>query len=207
VQTWVEESVTFSVNIQDDVSMTLAAIELSEANLIFDYTIVNNSPYLVYLINSLFDSRGPAGFQLDSNIVYAALAPGPILSLSKQLMVVPHQSDIDTAEVPFVSLLESRWTMTESLRLPLPITERSPSLPEAPVGKVSLIPQFTFTLGYVIEDQPLALDEHNFPDGSRQLRVEYGALIQRQRLKRSAPVTADIPALITEMTTNIGIDD
>ena len=198
---------TFPVNIQDEVSMTLASIKLSETILIFDYTIVNNSPYLIYLINSLFDRQGPAGFQVDSNIVYAKLAPGPILSLSKQLMVVPPESDIDTAEVPFVSLLESRWMMTESLRLPLPIAERVPSPLKEPVVEVTVIPQFTFTLGYVIEDQPLPLDEHTFPDGSRQLTVEYGALIRRQRLKRSAPVTAAIPALFTEITTNIGIDD
>jgi hypothetical protein len=43
VQTWVEESVTFPVNIQDDVSMTLAAIELSETKLIFDNTVINNT--------------------------------------------------------------------------------------------------------------------------------------------------------------------
>jgi hypothetical protein len=86
VQTWVEESVTFPVNIQDDVSMTLAAIELSETNLIFDYTVINNSPHAVYLINNLFVRQGPAGFQVDSNAVYAELEPGPILSLSKRMM-------------------------------------------------------------------------------------------------------------------------
>jgi len=187
--------------------MTLASIELSETNLIFDYTVNNNSPHAVYLINNLFIRQGPAGFQVDSNAIYAELEPGPILSLSKRMMSVPPGIDVEAAEVPFVSILESRWTMTESLRLPLPIAERFPSLSEAPVGKVTLIPQFTFTLGYVIEDQPLPLDEHTFPDGSRQLTAEYGALIQRQRLKRSAPVTAAIPALISEITTNIGIDD
>ena len=201
------ESVTFPVNIQDDVSMTLASIELSETNLIFDYNVINNSPHVVYLINNLFIRQGPDGFQVDSNAIYAELEPGPLLSLSKRMMSVPPGNDVEAAEIPFVSILESRWTMTESLRLPLPIAERFPSLPKAPVGKPTFIPLFTFTLGYVIVDQPLPLDEHTFPDGSRQLTVEYGALIRRQRLKRSAPVTAAIPALFTEITTNIRIDD
>ena len=190
------------LNLQDEISMTLASIELSETSLIFDYTVFNNSPHPVYLINNLFDHHGPAGFQVDSNVVYTTLVPGPILSLSKQLWAAPPGLDVEAAEVPFVSILESRWTMTETLRLALPIEERFPSLSQAPAGDPVVIPQFTFSLGYTIEDQPLVLEEVSLPDGSRHLRPEYSVLIQRQRLKISAPVTAAIPARITEITTN-----
>jgi hypothetical protein len=195
------------INIQDEISMTLSAIEISDTHLIFDYTVINNSPYPAYLLNSLFDSQSPGDFQLDSNIVYAGLAPGPILSLSKQLMAGPAEFEAATADQPFVSILESRWTMTETLRLALPIEERFPSLSKSPFGEPSLIPQFTFTLGYVLEDQSLSLEEISLPDGSRQLRVEFDVLVQRQRLKRCAPVTAAIPARITESTTNSGSSD
>ena len=195
------------LNIQDEISMTLASIELTEMTLIFDYTVINNSPHAVYLINNLFDRRGPAAFQVDPNVVYATVEPGPVLSLSKQLMAVPPGLDEETAEVPFVSLLESRWTMTETLRLALPIEERFPAMPQAPTGEVRFFPQFTFTLGYAIEDQPLVLEEVSLTDGSRHKQPQYSALIQRQRLKTSAPVTASIPAIITTMTTNSGFDD
>jgi len=197
---------TPAINIQDEVSMTLSSIEISDKKLIFDYTVINNSLFPLYLLNSLFDQEAPAGFQLDSNIIYAQLAPGPILSLSKQLMPAPLGLDPAAAEVPFVSILESRWEMTETLRLPLPITQRYPSKPEEDIGHPATIPHFTFTLGYVVEDQPLALEEHLLPGGSRQFKLEYTGLNSRQRLKRSAPVTAAVPVFIAEQATKPGFD-
>ena len=155
--------------------MTLSAIELSETHLIFDYTMINNSPHPVYLLNNLSAGHNSGDFQVDSSAIFAELAPGPILSLSKRLIIMPPEFEVDTADIPFVSILESRWTMSETLRLALPIEERFPSLPEAPFGEARIIPQFTFTLGYVIEDQPLALEAISLSDDSRHLRPEYGS--------------------------------
>ena len=186
--------------------MALSSIEISETNLIFDYTVINNCPFPLYLLNSLFDPEAPAGLQLDSNIVYAQLAPGPILSLSKQLMPAPLGVDTAEAEIPFVSILESRWQMTETLRLPLPIVQRYPSKPAEDIGTPATIPHFTFTLGYIVEDQPLALEEYLLPGGIRQLKAEYTVLSSRQRLKRSAAVTGAVQVFIAGQSARPGAD-
>lgn len=178
--------------------MTVESIVISDSALHFDYTVSNYSSLRVYLLNNLFHQAGPSGDQVDRNLTYAYLEPGPILSLCKQMVAIPEGLDCETPEIPYLSLLEPHWTMTESLRLPLPIEGRHPYLTHPALVEVPLIPQFTFTLGYVFEDEPLELRETTLSDDSCQLQPLYGEIIGRQRLKRSATIFGDVPVLFNE---------
>ena len=172
--------------------MSLFDVSVTEKSLDFGYTIVNGTRHNVYIINELFHRRGPAGFLVDVNVVYASLEPGPILRLKKQLMEVPEFMGVEAPETPYVTPIEAGHEFSESLQLTFPIEPKDPYLPQDESEIPHLISQFSFTLGYVIEDKPLEVKPATLPTGTQHLRPWYSDVVQRQRLKTIGPLAAEV---------------
>lgn len=180
------------VNIPDKISMTLESINISESYLRFDYTVNNYSPHPVYLFSNLACSSRSEEESSDPNLVYAWLENRTTLSLAKQLLIAPEEIAPDERSIPFVSTLESHWTMTETLRLPLPIELFHPYYPRQQAVKMASVTQFSFTLGYLLIDRPIQTEEVLLRDGTHLSRPSYQDAVDRQRLKQSRPVRTSL---------------
>ncbi len=173
--------------------MTLESISVTERSLIFDYTVNNYSPFPVYLFNNLGQPSNSGDKEVASKQVYSWLANEGTLSLARQMLIAPGEITPDGRVVPSVSTLESRWTMSETIRLPLPIELNHPYAATMPGSQMASATQFTFTLGYILGDTTVRTEEVLLPDGSRLKRPFYREVVDRQRLKQSRPVQASIP--------------
>jgi len=173
--------------------MTLESISVTERSLIFDYTVNNYSPFPVYLFNHLAQPSKSGVIQVAPHQVFSWLTNEGTLSFARQLLIAPGEVAPDRRVVPFVSRLESRWTMSETIRLPMPIELNHPYADTMPGSQMASATQFTFTLGYILGDTTVETEEVPLPEGNLLTRPYYGDAIKRQRLKQSRPVRALIP--------------
>jgi hypothetical protein len=172
--------------------MTLESIAVTETALVFDYTVSNYSPFPVHLLNNLARPSGSGELAVKTNLVYAWFENSTSLSLAKQLLALPDQVALDSAMVPFVSTLEARWTMSETLRLSLPVELYHPYDVKNRGNQGATMTHFTFTLGYILADRPVHFEEVLLEDGNNYARPLYQEALERQRLNRSRPVQASI---------------
>ena len=186
----------FPVNLNDGIGMSVSDVHRTKSSLNFSYQITNENANRIYVINELFHRRGAAGFQVDSNVVYASLDVDMTLNLSKQLIDIPDMMKVEAPETPYVTPFESGQSLDESLQLPLPILPKDPYEPQEESETPKSVSSFFFSVGYVIEDEPLEVKPTTLPDGSRHLRPWYSDVVRRQRLRRSGPHNAQISVLI-----------
>ena len=185
----------FQKNIDDGVSLALPAVAVASDALIFTYVAVNAGPDRVYLVNQLFHRRGAAGFQVDPNLAYAEVGQGPTLHLCKQLVRVPEDLDVEAPEVPYVTPVAPGSSFSETVRLAFPIGPHAPYHPQRRAKEPYSASQFTFSLGYLLEDEPVKAVEVTLRSGTRHWRIDYTELLLRQRLKVTGPIDASLQVI------------
>ena len=186
----------FQVNVQDDVCLTLPEVDISPDRLILTYRIANNSPYRVYLVNQLFHRQGSAGFHVDENLVYAEVSQEQTLLLRKQLIEVPEELDVEAPEVPYVTPVEVDSAFQETLHLEFPIRLYGPYRRQSDSQSLFMTSQFTFSVGYILEDETVRVSKVNLPTGTKHLRIDYTDLLLRQRVKEIGPIQANVQVVM-----------
>ena len=185
----------FQQNIDDRVSLTIPTVEVASDALTFTYVVVNGSPDRAFLVNQLFHRRGAAGFQVDSNLTYARVGPGPTLHLCKQLIEVPEDLDVEAPEVPYVTPVAPGSSFSETIRLEFPIGPHAPYRAQRRADEPYCASQFTFSLGYLLEDEPARATEVTLRSGTTHWRIDYTELLLRQRLKATGPIDAGVQVI------------
>ena len=185
----------FQQNMDDSVTLTVPTVEVASDALTFTYVVVNDSPDRAYLVNQLFHRRGAAGFQVDSNLTYARVGPGPTLHLCKQLIKVPEDLDVEAPEVPYVTPVAAGSSFSETIHLEFPIGPHAPYRAQRRADEPYCAPRFTFSLGYLLEDEPARASEVTLRSGTKHWRVDYTELLLRQRLKVIGPMNASVQVI------------
>jgi hypothetical protein len=176
----------FPTNIDDGVQLALTRVERASERLDLAYTVTNGAGVTIYLANVLFH-RDPAGFRVDSNVVYATVTGDGVLEIRKHLLRVPDDVIVETPEVPYLTLVGAGDSFSEDVRLALPITARDPYRAREQTEPYD-VQRLTLSLGYVLDDEPLEVKEVPMSDGTVRLRASYTSLVHRQRLKVVGPV-------------------
>lgn len=182
---------SFPENLDDGIRLALDEVGESDGALQLDYRVENATPHRVWLVNRLFHRR-PAGFEVDPNVVYAGVGPGPVLYLCKQLIEVPEHLDVEAPEVPYVTPLPAGEAVRETVRVAQPVEPHDPYEPQERATEPYVVDQLVFSLGYVLEDEPVDAAATELATGGMQWRIRYDVLLARQRLKAEGPVAATV---------------
>lgn len=83
--------------------------------LVLGYEFRNRSARVAFLFNVLH-----RGAEADANLIYAQ-AVGGVLLLSKKIIPVPADVDVEKPDVPYVTRVESGATFREKLDVPVPV--------------------------------------------------------------------------------------
>ncbi len=185
----------FQENIEDKVTLAVPAIEARSDGLTFTYTVTNGSHYRIYLVNQLFHRRGGSGFLVDPNLVYAEVDKNLTLYLRKQLIEVPEDLDVEAPEVPYVTPVAAVTSFAETVNMSFPIEPHDPYHPQPQAQAPYSIHQFSFSLGYLVEDMPVRVTEVSLPSGTKHWWIGYTNLLQRQRLKVIGPLQATMQTI------------
>jgi hypothetical protein len=187
----------FQANIDDGVLLTATDVETRADNMSFTYRMDNGSPYRAYLVNQLFHRRGAEGFQVDPNLTYTELIQGPILHLRKQLIEVPEWLDVEAPEVPYVTPVAAGESFSETINLRCPISPHDPYNLQKRTAEPYNVHRLIFTLGYLLEEQPVSLSEVRLPSGLSHWRIDYTDLLLGQRLATVGPIDATVLVVIS----------
>lgn len=183
-------------NIDDGVRLTLHRVEVDHQQLTLVYAIDNGSPSTIYLVNQLFHRLGRAGFQVDPNLAYAMVDAECTLYIRKQMINVPDDMDVEAPEVPYVTVLPSGESFSETVRLSLPVMPHDPYRPQEEADAPYEAPRLSFVLGYVSAEHAFEVHTVTMPDGSTRFRIDYADVRRWQRLKVAGPVEIAVPVAI-----------
>jgi hypothetical protein len=130
----------------------------------FKYVAHNDSGKEVYLFNVLFTTDVTGHRKIDRGKVYR-MVEGRLLHLSKTLVRVPENLEVEMPEVPYLTPLPPGKSFAEEITVEAPIREQYPYAhpqTETAKGEVRICEGFTFSLGYFV---PLT------PDSVRKIQV------------------------------------
>ncbi|MBN1210727.1 MAG: hypothetical protein JXB05_38115 [Myxococcaceae bacterium] len=175
----------------EHVALRVTSLERSESLLKVGYELRNVGTQPLWVFNQLYRTAPSGHFRLDPNKVYVELKGTDTLVLSKALRPVPKRLSVEFPEIPCVTRLEPKATLSEVLTLALPVEEQYPYRYGA--AKAKAIPADTLAkvhlrLGYLADGPDLSFyrgkdtaeREYAFPRYSeanaRQLVVDSGPL-------------------------------
>lgn len=182
-------------NADDGITLDLQEAGESGDVLQLTYRVENTTPHRAWLVNRLFRRR-PAGFEVDPDVVYVGVDSGPVLHLRKQLVEVPEHIDVEAPEVPYVTPVAAGESFEETVRVPLPVAPHAPYEPQDRADQAYVVEQLVFSLGYVLEDDPVDAAPTELKTGGMQWRIRYHVLAARQRLKVAGPVDAKVKTVV-----------
>lgn len=184
----------FPAQVEDDVVLELARLDVRASELVLSFRVTNNGSVAAYLLNALFHRRGAAGWEVDRNLVYASVDEGSILQLKKQLVEVPEDIDVEYPEVPFATPLAPGAVFEETVVIPLPVEPADPYRPQPRTDPYDAT-GVSFTLGYVLEDEPLRTSAPSASGAEGLVRLDYTEVRMRQRLKIAGPIETLVPTV------------
>lgn len=141
-----------------EVTATVAGTEMLQLSYVFR----NNSPNPAFVFNRLYQGLdGERRYKIDPNLIYVQLE-GTQIVLSKKVIPVPEDIDVEKPEVPLVTLVPPQGATQEKLSLKLPLRLRSPyggNRPKPALPKpeqLKLVFEIGFFLGQKQKTQELA---------------------------------------------------
>lgn len=179
----------------DLLALRITAFTVRGGTLELTYEVRNESPHRMFLINRLL-RRTPDGLRIDPDLVYARVRPGPLLELSKQLIAIPEELDVEVPEVPCLTPVEAGGEFAETVRVPVPVNAHDPYLPQPSGDTIATVERAAWTLGYVIEQAPLPASEQELATGGRAWRMNYGDLVGPQRTQTVEADDVAVPTII-----------
>jgi hypothetical protein len=179
----------------EHLALRLTALAIKAGALELSYAVRNESEHRMFLVNRLL-RREPDGLRPDPDLVYAHVRPGPALALSKQLIAIPDDIDVEVPEVPCLTPLEAGEEFAETVTVPVPVSAYDPYDPQPSGDSLAIVEQVIWTLGYVVEASPLPVSEQELATGGLAWRMDYGPLILEQRTESVTADGVEVPTTI-----------
>ena len=123
----------------------------SSQALLVEYRFTNRSRRTAFLFN-VIHRAGPSGNrEPDVNLVYVQLA-GDSVVLSKKIIPVPPDIDVEKPDVPYVTRVDPGQTFAETINAPLPLKLYAPY--ETSAAPVMGEAEVWFELGFFLAPDP-----------------------------------------------------
>lgn len=166
---------------------SLALVSRQGPGATFRYSAQNHGTEDVYVFNHLFTLKPSGEHIIDSNRVYIDFEDGS-LALSKKLISIPDDCDLEHPEVPYVSLLPSGELIAEEFFLSQPLEPNNPYKRNR--GQPKYFKEFDridFTLGYFTAKNtdwvyPVTVGNEHL------VSTDYGFAIQTYRESKANPL-------------------
>lgn len=134
-----------------------AALQPGPGSLLLGYEFRNRSAHPAYLFNALQRTAPGGGLETTPDIIYSA-ASGEIVLLSKRIIPVPDDIDVERPEIPWCTRVEPGATFVERVAIPQPLVLHSPyNTPRHPHGDSAAA---WFELGFFLATAPLDARPH-----------------------------------------------
>jgi hypothetical protein len=115
-----------------------------------NYEIRNNRQEAVYVFNKLTKQDEQGNLQVDPNRIYV-LFDGKVAILSKQVIPVPEDKDVEAPEIPCVTRIEPGKSIRETVVVELPLAPWTPYQPAPTKIAPTMDAEVALQIGFFIE--------------------------------------------------------
>ena len=145
------------------------------------------------LFAASFRTSSAGHYHLEPARAYVEFRDG-VLVLSRALMPVPDDLDVESPEVPCVRRLSPGETLTGELRVPLPPTEDVPYRKGGPVD-LATVRSVRLRIGYLPDAPDLRFHDAKDDKGRACRSPRYGSAVTGQQVAEAGPLP--LPARTT----------
>ena len=165
------------------VNVRIISTTFNEQELRIDYEVSNHLPVRVWLFD-LLASYAPNGQPTINDKNAYVFINGTSIVVSRRLVEVPDNIEVEEPIVPGVSLLEAGQTANRHIVLPLPLRADAPYAAKNSSITVTLsaIQEFQLQLGYMVDDQGMQLHNGRDINGRKYSYPSYSDGISGQKL-------------------------
>jgi hypothetical protein len=150
------------------------------------YSLRGEDKAPVWVVDELF-TTSPAGYiHLEPERAYVE-AQGSVLVLTRALLPVPDDLDVESPEVPCVRRLSPGESLTGEIRVPLPPREEQPYR-DARALDLATLRSVKLRIGYLPDSPELELHEMKDDVGRPCRYPSFGPAITRQRFADVGPL-------------------
>jgi hypothetical protein len=175
-----------------DVELRVKSVERTEAGLVLTYEVHNRGGQALWLLDRLFESGPTGSLRLEPDRAYVELR-GNAVVVSRMLHPVPDNMLVEVPEVPAVTRVEPRQTVSRRAVLAVPLRHWLPydqdSTKELPLDSVR---ELRLRAGYLVDEPAMELHEAKDSEGNPYKSPTYGKALKAQKLLDSGPLS--VPA-------------
>jgi hypothetical protein len=166
--------------------LRITEVRRTQDALVVRYSLHGEGKAPVWVLDQLFRTSRAGYPHLEPERAYVEGRDG-VLLLSRALLAVPEDKEVEAPEVPCARRLSPGETLTGEIRVPLPPRE---DLPYAQPRSLDLaaLRSVTLRIGYVEDVPELRFREGKDDEGRACRSPSYGPAITRQRLAEVGPL-------------------
>lgn len=154
--------------------------------LVVRYTLHGVGKAPIWVLDQLFSTEPSGRYHLEPARAYVEARDG-VLVLSRALMPVPDDVDVESPEVPCARKLSPGETLTGELRVSLPPREDVPYRKGGPLDLATLR-SVKLRIGYVPDAPEVRFHEAKDSEGRACRSPSYGPAVTRQQVAEAGPI-------------------
>jgi hypothetical protein len=175
-----------------DVELRVKSVERTEAGLVLTYEVHNRGGQALWLLDRLFESGPTGSLRLNPDKAYVELRGNTVL-VSRMLYPIPDEVLVEVPEVPAVTRVEPRQTVSRRAVLAVPLRHWLPydqdSTKELPLESVR---DLRLRVGYLVDEPGMELNDAKDSEGNPYKSPTYGKAVKVQKILHSGPLS--VPA-------------
>lgn len=176
-----------------DVELRVKSVERTEAGLVLTYEVHNRGGQALWLLDQLFESGPTGSLRLNPDKAYVDLR-GSSVVVSRMLHPIPDEVLVEIPEVPAVTRVEPRQTVSRRAVLAVPLRHWLPydqdSTKELPLEGVR---ELRLRVGYLMDEPGMELNAAKDSEGSAYKLPAYGKALKAQKILDSGPLSVPAP--------------
>ncbi|MFP2927538.1 hypothetical protein ACLESO_20545 [Pyxidicoccus sp. 3LG] len=159
--------------------------------LVVRYSLHGEGKSPVWVLDQLFRTSPAGHYHLEPERAYVEARDG-VLVLSRALVKVPDDLDVESPEVPCARRLAPGETLTGEIRVPLPPREDMPYRKGGPLDLAALR-SVRVRVGYLVDAPELRFRDVKDDQGRTCRSLSYGTAVTRQQLAEAGPLPLPAP--------------
>jgi hypothetical protein len=175
-----------------DVELRVKSVERTEVGLVLTYEVHNRGGQALWLLDRLFESGPTGSLRLNPDKAYVELRDSAVV-VSRMLLPIPDEVLVEVPEVPAMTRVEPRQTVSRRAVLAVPLRHwlayDEDSTKELPLESVS---ELRLRVGYLVEEPGMELNEAKDSAGDTYKYPSYGKALKAQKILHSGPLS--VPA-------------
>jgi hypothetical protein len=166
--------------------LRVTGLRFTQDALVVSYSLHREAGAPVWVVDQLFSTSRAGYYHLEPGRAYVEASDG-VLVLTRALLKVPDDVEVEAPEVPCVRKLSPGEPLTGEIRVPLPLREDLPYHEGRPL-ELSSLHAVKLRLGYLPDVPELGLHETKDDEGRPCRYPGYGPAITRQQRVEVGPL-------------------